>query len=148
MPGDPYLIKNLTDLKINREHITTVPVTNSTSLTVTTGAIGLKLSTTFNLLGHKLSLKSSFNTSSTEANSKSTSTSSKFAAAVAVPANSVYELNVYQETSIQTRLYGLDLVLVSDHPKGSLGKATHNQGIWDTFFRIEDVLKSREKQTI
>ncbi|KAF9116010.1 hypothetical protein BGX30_006092, partial [Mortierella sp. GBA39] len=165
MLGDPYLIKNLTDLKIDRENIATVPVTNSTSSPITTGvkytetesqattitkawAIGLKLSTEFELLGHKFSLETSFKTSSEEANSKSTSTSSEFTAEVAVPPNSVYELLVYQEISTQTRLYGLDLALGSDHPEGSLGKATQSQGTWDTFFRIESVLKGKEKQTI
>jgi hypothetical protein len=164
LPGDAYLIQNLTVPKIDKRHVASIPVTNSTSSPVTTGVkytetelqsttitdswkIGLKVTTDFTLFGHKFGFEASFEKGNTEANTKTTTTSSEFTATVAVPANANYELDVYQETTTQTCLYGLDVALGSDHPQGSLGKATYNQGIWDTFFRIEDVLKGREKQT-
>jgi hypothetical protein len=165
MPGDPYLIRNLSDKKVDLEQIATVPVTNSTPSSVTTGvqyteteaqtatitkawAIGLKLSTTFKLLGHEFGLEASFDTSRQEENSKSTSTSSAFTATMEVPAKSIYELLVFQETTTQTRLYGLDLLVGSDNPEGGVAKASTRQDVWDLFFRIEDILKGREKQKI
>jgi hypothetical protein len=164
LPGDPYLIQNLTVPKTERRQVATVPVTNTTSVPVTTSvrytetesqtttitkswAIGLKIKTDFELFQHKFSFEASFNTSQTEENSQATTTSTEFTATVAVPANSSYELDVHQETTTQTCLYGLDVVIGSDNPQGSVGKATSNQSTWDRFFRIEDILKGREKQT-
>ncbi|RUS13123.1 hypothetical protein BC937DRAFT_86300 [Endogone sp. FLAS-F59071] len=163
LPGDPYLIENLTVPKIERQQVATIPVTNTTSEPITTSvtytetesqtttitkawAIGLKIDTKFELFGHTFGFEASFNTSNTEETSKNTTSSTEFTATVAVPANSSYELDVYQEITTQTCLYGLDVAIGSDNPLGSLGKATQNQSTWDRFFLIENILENGGKQ--
>jgi hypothetical protein len=44
-------------------------------------------------------------------------------------------------------MYGLDLLIGSDNPGGSIGKATQNQSTWDRWFRWEDLFPDHVKQT-
>jgi hypothetical protein len=44
-------------------------------------------------------------------------------------------------------MYGLDLLVGSDNPGGSIGKATQNQSTWDRWFRWEDLFPDHVKST-
>lgn len=166
-PKDPYWVSDMTTPHVDTLTIATVPVSNTTDTPITTSVkyvetssqttaitrawqVGLKLTTDFHLLGHKFGLEASYQGSGSEANTKTTTSSTEFSATVTVPAQSSYVMKVEQSTTSQTCMYAYDLALGSDNPNGSIGKCTTwgQQGNWNKFYRIEDILKGAEKQQI
>ncbi|KAJ9114734.1 hypothetical protein QFC22_005610 [Naganishia vaughanmartiniae] len=166
MPLDPYVIKPLTPLKLETAKVATIPIKNTghstaeitqsytetesqTTSIIQSTTVGLKMTAEIDILGSKFGFEASMEATNSKENSKTKESSSTTTIAVSVPANSECLLEVTQYTSSQVIEYGLDLVVGSDNPTGSIGKCTGtDQGRWDKFWRVEDVLKGREKQTV
>lgn len=163
-PHDPYIIQVLTNPATDIKEIATIQIPNSTPvpLTVTKTyqeeeieatrilncwSVSLTLSASFEMAGNKFELETSFDQSREDETSKSKSTTTSISTEVSVPPTSDYTLHVMQFTTKQTVMYGLDLVIGSDNPDGSIGKVTRDQSNWDRWFKWEDIAPDHVKQT-
>ena len=163
-PGEAYIMQQITQPVTEVLEIATIPVANSsteaTTVTETyqeettesarildSWSSTLTLKTEFKMFGQGFELEGSLTKGNESETSKATTKSSSVAIQITVPPKSSSSLHVTRITSKQTVMYGLDLMIGSDNPTGSIGKATQNQGTWDRWFRWEDVAKDHVKQT-
>lgn len=163
-PGEAYIMQQITQPVTEVVEIATIPVLNtSTEPVIVTEtyqeettesarvldswSTSITLKTSFKMFGQGFELEGSLDHGNESERSKATTKSSQVAIQITVPPKSSSSLHVTRITSKQTVMYGLDLLIGSDNPGGSIGKATVNQGTWDRWFRFEDVSPDHVKQT-
>lgn len=163
-PGEAYLMQQITQPVTQVFEIATIPVSNTSSdpVTVTetyqeettesarildSWSTSLTLKTKFTMFEQGFELEGSLEKGNESETSKATTKSSTVAIQITVPPKSSSSLHVTRTTSKQTVMYGLDLLIGSDNPGGSIGKATQNQGTWDRWFKWEDISPDHVKQT-
>lgn len=163
-PGEAYLMQQITQPVTQVFEIATIPVSNTSSdpVTVTetyqeettesarildSWSTSLTLKTKFTMFEQGFELEGSLEKGNESETSKATTKTSTVAIQITVPPKSSSSLHVTRTTSKQTVMYGLDLLIGSDNPGGSIGKATQNQSTWDRWFKWEDISPDHVKQT-
>jgi hypothetical protein len=163
-PGEAYLMQQITKPVTGSVEIATIPVSNTSSEPVTvtetyaeestdsarildSWSTSITLKTQFKMFEQGFELEGSLEKGNEAETTKATTKSSTVAIQITVPPKSSSSLHVTRITTKQTVMYGLDLLIGSDNPGGSIGKATSNQGTWDRWFRFEDISPDHVKQT-
>jgi hypothetical protein len=164
-PGEAYLLGQITQKVTDVTEIATIPISNTTSEPSTvehtyqeemtdsarildSWPTPVTLKTEFKLIGQRFELEGSLEKGNQSETTKATTKTSPVTVQVVLPPNSSSSLHVTRVTTKQTAMYGLDLVIGSDNPVGSIGKATQQQGNWDRWFKWEDVFPDHVKQTV
>jgi len=120
------------------ERTTSLTVTNSASLTISTG---------MDIEGFSFNVSASFDTSRTDENSKTQSDSTTDVVSATLPPGSSASFQTFTSVRSKLMLYEVVFAIGSDNPQGSIAKATQNKGTWDTFFRIEDIAGAAKTQS-
>ncbi|GAB7326064.1 hypothetical protein MBLNU13_g10094t1 [Cladosporium sp. NU13] len=163
-PGEAYLMQQITKPVTDVCEIATIPVTNTSSEsamvtetyaeeTTQSARILDSWSTTltfkaqFKMFDQGFELEGSLQKGNESETTKATTRNSSVSIQITAPPNSNSSLHVTRTTTKQTVMYGLDLLVGSDNPGGSIGKATQNQNTWDRWFKWEDIFPDHVKQT-
>jgi hypothetical protein len=163
-PGEAYLMQQITQPATDVCEIATIPVTNTSSDSVTvtetyqeettqsarildSWSSTVTFKAQFKMFDQGFELEGSLQKGNESETTKATTKTSSVAIQITAPPNSSSSLHVTRTTTKQTVMYGLDLLIGSDNPGGSIGKATQNQSTWDRWFKWEDLFPDHVKQT-
>ncbi|KAF8800980.1 hypothetical protein BYT27DRAFT_7235923 [Phlegmacium glaucopus] len=158
----PKLVETLTDNTTSTtdkhdvwdNRISPVPVQFTTSyqksteknITITASQTSsLSISTGMNIEGVSFDVTASFDTTNTQANSKTDTVTSQDNVNATLPPGSVVDVDIVTTIHTKLMIYEVVFAIGSDNPEGSIAKATKTQGDWDKFFRIEDIAGDRVK---
>ena len=105
----------------------------------------LSISTGLDIEGFSFDVKASFDTTNTQANSKTNGVTTQEIVNATLPPGTVVNVDIVTTTHSKLMIYEVVFAIGSDNPEGSIAKATQNRGDWDKFFRIEGIAGDRVK---
>jgi hypothetical protein len=98
-----------------------------------------------NIEGFSFDVTASFDTTNTQANSKTNTVTGQDKVNATLPPGSAVDVDIVTTIHTNLMIYKVVFAIGSDNPEGSIAKATKTQGDWDKFFRIEDIAGDRVK---
>jgi len=125
-----------TSYQKSSERNVTITASQTSSLTISTG---------MEIEGFKFDVSASFNTTNTQANSKTDSVTSQDNVNATLPPGSVVDVDIVTTTHAKLMIYEVVFAIGSDNPEGSIAKATKDKSVWDKFYRIETIAGDRVK---
>jgi hypothetical protein len=134
--NSPVPIQFSTSYQKSSEKNITITASQTSSLSISTG---------MDIEGFKFDVTASFDTTNTQANSKTNSVTSQDNASATLPPGSAVDVDIVTTIHTKLMIYEVVFAIGSDNPEGSIAKATKSQSVWDKFFRIEDIAGDRIK---
>lgn len=134
--NSPVPTQFTTSFQKSAEKNVTITASQTSSLSISTG---------MDIEGFSFDVTASFNTTNTQANSKTDTVTSQDNASATLPPGSVVDVDIVTTIHTKLMIYEVVFAIGSDNPEGSIAKASKIESVWDKFFRIEDIAGDRVK---